>query len=123
MGIGPFSRTCSLTPPASTVRYPNPNPARFTILRTLQVGRSVVAEVRYPDCTNYEGHKVLVYADTDASALRSRTTLDPHFARHGGPVARFEPTERGWNLAVEVARMSNAGIERPMKPQKEGRNE
>lgn len=112
MGIGPFS-TCSLTPPASPVRYPNPNPARFRILRTLQVGRSVVVEVRYPDCTNYEGRKVLVYADTDAGAVRAETTLDPHFAQHGGPLARLEPTERGWSLAVGVARMSNAGVHTP----------
>ena len=108
MGIGLFSSTCSLTPPESPVRFPNPNPARFVILRTEQVGRSVVAEVRYPDCINYEGRKVLVYADMDASALRSRTTIDPHFAQYGGPLARFEPTQRGWDLAVEVARMSNA---------------
>ena len=107
MGLGPFSKTCSLTPPASPVRYPNPNPARFSILRTLQVGRCVVAEVRYPDCTNYEGRKVLVYADTDAGSVRAWTTLDPHFARHGGPVARFKPTARGWAMAVEVARMPN----------------
>ena len=106
--MGLFSKTCSLTPPASPVRYPNPNPARFSILRTLQFGRSVVVEVRYPDCTNYEGRKVLVYADTDEVAVKALATLDPHFARHGGPVARFEPTQRGWDLAVEVARMSNA---------------
>lgn len=110
MGVRLFSTTCSLTPPASPVQYPNPNPARFRILRTLQVGRSVVVEVQYPDCTNYEGRKVLVYADTDTGAVKARTTLDPHFARHGGPVARFEPTQRGWNLAVEVARMSNASV-------------
>jgi len=63
--------------------------------------------VWYPDCTNYEGRKVMVFADENEAALRQRPTLDPHFALHGGPVARLEPTDRGWALAVEIARMSN----------------
>jgi hypothetical protein len=80
-------------------------------LSTEQVGSAVVAEVRYPDCTNYDGRKILVYADTDAVELRSRTTLDPHFAPHGGPLARFEPTRRGWCMALAVAHMSNTESE------------
>jgi len=102
-----FSGSCSLTPPNSGLRFPNPNPARFTILRTEQVGTAVVAEVRYPDCTNYEGRKVMVFANTTEAALTRRTTLDPHFAKHAGPVARLRPTKHGWRLAVEIARMSN----------------
>jgi len=112
MGMrGPFSRTCCLTPPNSEIRLPNPNPARFTILRTKQVGSAVVAEVRYPDCTNYEGRKVLVFDNTNEDALRKRTTLDPHFAESGGPVARLEPTERGWSLATEIALNVSVDIE------------
>ena len=107
MGIGPSLKSCGLTPHDSEVRFPNPNPARFTILSTEQVGSAVVAEVLYPDCTNYEGRKVLVYADMDASTLRLMTTLDPHFSPHGGPLARFEPTMRGYRLAVEVAKLAN----------------
>ena len=108
MGMrGPIAKSCCLTPPSYAERLPNPNPARFAILRTQQVGRSVVAEVQYPDCTNYEGRKVLVYADTLEGELTERATLDPHFAPNGGPVARFEPTERGWVLALVVARVAN----------------
>jgi hypothetical protein len=108
MGCSPFRKSCLLTPPDSGRIFPNPNPARFRILRTMQVGKAVVAEVNYPDCWNYEGNKVLVFRDMAEAELRRRKTLDPHFSKHGGPLARFEPTEYGWTLAVEVARLSNA---------------
>ncbi len=101
MGIGP--KSCSLTPPNSGLVLPNPNPARFEILRTRQIGTALVAEVRYPDCTNYEGRKILVYAGTSDFDLRTRATLDPHFAEGGGPVARFKPTVYGWHLATTLA--------------------
>ena len=108
MGMRILSRTCSLTPPGSTTALPNPNPARFVIIRTQPVGCAVVVEVRYPDCVNYEGRKVLVFRNTTVGNIRRRTTLDPHFALHGGPFARFEPTDRGWRMAVEVAFLLNA---------------
>jgi len=82
---------------------PSPNPTRFRILRTKQVGTTVIAEVQYPDCTNYEGKKVILWEDTNEAALMRRTTLDPHFAEQDGPVARLEPTERGWRLATALA--------------------
>lgn len=87
---------------------PNPNPKRFTVLRVVQAERHLVALVHYPDCTSYEGRKVLVFADTRAGDLCAATELDPHFtdvAPAGAlvPVARFEPTERGWRLAMLTA--------------------
>jgi hypothetical protein len=64
-----------------------------------------VAEVLYPDCTNYEGRKILVLYGNKA-ALLSTTHLDPHFC--DGPhdlkvFARFEPTEDGWDAACATA--------------------
>jgi hypothetical protein len=103
LGIG-FRSSCSLTPPNSSLVFPNPNPARFTILKTQQIGKSVVAKVSYPDCTNFEGKKILLYKSTTEDSLRSRKTLDPHFSPNsGGPVARFIPTKKGWKLAVAMA--------------------
>ena len=106
MGMrGPFPLSCLLTPPDSGLTFPNPNPARFKILLAEQIGSAVVAEIYYPDCNNYEGRKIVVFSNTTKSALMQRKTLDPHFTEHGGPIARLEPTVRGWKIALEIARM------------------
>lgn len=82
----------------------NPNPRRFDVTRVEGVGCGLVVEVVYPDCTTYEGRKVLVFAHTREIDVRAATVLDPHFTDHAPagalvPVARFEPTDRGWQLA------------------------
>lgn len=102
MGVG-IMRSCGLTPPNSGLVFPNPNPARFEIIRTQQVGKALVAEVKYPDCKNYEGRKILVYRSMDEGTFKCRTTIDPHFTPELGPIARFEPTDVGWKLAVDLA--------------------
>ena len=102
MGMSPF-RSCMLTPPGSPERLPNPNPARFEILRAVTIGPALIVEVHYPDCINYEGRKILLFAEMTVDELRAKKTLDPHFTPGGGPVARFEPTSVGWELAVRCA--------------------
>lgn len=85
---------------------PNPNPLNFQITRAEQVGSGLVLEVLYPDCTNYEGRKVLVYDGVTLGQLHAQGSLDPHFSDNAeriSPMARFEPTERGWALALQVA--------------------
>lgn len=79
---------------------PNPNPERFRIIRGDQVFGHLVVEIEYAGCTNFEGRKVLVFADITERELRREKIVDPHFSETGlSPVARFEPTERGWRLA------------------------
>jgi hypothetical protein len=111
MGLSPFSRSCSLRPSGRwlPMLMSAPNPARFEIVRSVARGSSCVAEVRYPDCTNFEGRKVLVFLRESPEGLARRATLDPHFsAAGGGPFARFEPTEAGWRWASRLAMtMSN----------------
>ena len=83
-------------------RYPNPDPSRYDILRSEQVGRFLLVMLRYHGCTNYEGVKVSVYCDCTIEQLRAQKSIDPHFAenkQYHSPIARFEPTERGWNMA------------------------
>ncbi len=132
MGLGFFKKTCCLTPPnmyasGRSIRdlgkpikpiYPNPNPARFSIKETIQIGKVLVAKVHYPDCTNYEGVKVLVFSNCKDEDLRKRKTLDPHFSPFhyvetynlhlNGPIARFEPSDKGWELAIKFAEMISA---------------
>ena len=91
----------------ATIAIPgNPDPAKFEVLRSLQVGSALVVEIRYSGCTNYEGRKILVYFCTDLVALlkqAEKTGIDPHFSARDDlitPFARLEPTPAGW-LAAE----------------------
>jgi len=83
---------------------PNPDPANYSILGSYyseNTGRLAV-RIRYPDATNYEGVKVLVYRDTTLAQLKEQKTIDPHFSestRFKSPFARFEPTKVGWEMA------------------------
>jgi hypothetical protein len=119
MGIGPFSSSrgeemYSETKPVIVYvdRDPpgftgNPNPSNYRILRSEQVGSALVVEIKYPDCQNYEGHKILVFTNFSIEKLLAQKIVDPHFfkstAKLRAPVARFEPTEQGWKYAKSFA--------------------
>jgi len=62
--------------------------------------------VQYPDCTNYEGRKVLLFKDVKLQDLKKQKLLDPHFSenpKYFSPVARFEPTGLGLKMAQVLA--------------------
>jgi hypothetical protein len=85
---------------------PNPDPDNFTITRAISVRSWVIIMAVYPDATNYEGQKVMVYRNTTIKAVKAQKRLDPHFCDHPGhlsPFARFEPTEAGWAAAMALA--------------------
>lgn len=109
MGLSPISTGACETPswgPIATLPLPNPNPKNFRITQGVQMGDHVVAEIRYPDCTNYEGHKLMVFRNTLLQDLMQRKEIDPHFCEHDhSPFARFEPTKEGWKIAMEVAKL------------------
>jgi hypothetical protein len=116
MGVYLFGSRCSDTSHNSSPRTEyiyverdtnNPDPTRFVIKKTERVGRFLIAEVHYPNCQNYEGNKILVFERVPENTLRKQTSLDPHFcdtSAHPSPVARFEPTSRGWNYAVSFCK-------------------
>ena len=83
------------------------DPTNFEILRTRSIGSWCVLEVQYPNATNYEGRKIMVYRRTLVKILQGimdQKRLDPHFAEHSvSPFARFEPTAAGWTAAVTLA--------------------
>ena len=88
---------------------PMPDPRRFEILRGYNVVNKdtswAILEVHYPDCTNYEGRKILVYKGTTTYRICGSGILDPHFNEAGlAPFARFEPTEEGWEGALTLVR-------------------
>jgi hypothetical protein len=91
-------------------KNPNPNPKRFEVLEIKQytgISQSFVMKVRYLDCTNYEGIKIMVYRGVHFPVTR----LDPHFSEDAmSPFARFEPTQKGWDMANVMASFLSAGI-------------
>ena len=106
LGIPSFGRTskCSVDDP-KPLPAGNPNPAKFKILRYFEARHATAVEVHYPDATNYEGKKVMVYRFAK-SVIDHQKNLDPHFCNNGShltPFARFEPTKYGWDAACALA--------------------
>src|ERR1051326_3031036 len=72
---------------------PNPNPSNYEVLESQEVGRYLVLKVKYPDCINYEGVKIMVYSGVELEDLEVRGVIDPHFSENKkqlSPIARFE---------------------------------
>jgi hypothetical protein len=84
----------------------NPNPCNFQIVRCESVGHFVVALVRYPECLNFEGQKILVFEGISEEVVKNLDSIDPHFcdSDHPSPVARFVPTHRGWDYAIQFCK-------------------
>jgi len=85
----------------------NPDPSNYKIVRALEVVGHLVVEIQYLDCTNYEGRKIMVFENLTLVDLVNQKLIDPHFfpsGKYKSPIARFEPTVRGWNMAVSFAK-------------------
>lgn len=108
MGIGHFkseSAYNSLKEENQSLREKlavNPNPKEFEILEVFTDDSYTVLKIKYPNCTNAEGIKILVYKATPVELLK-RKEFDPHFGHKDSPIARFEPTDQGWNMAIKLA--------------------
>ena len=101
----PHCREIAYNPPADDGRKfnPNPNPSNYVIKKSLQVGEFLVVKIKYPDCENYEGIKILVYDRIELEHLHAQKFIDPHFSenkKYYSPIARFEPTDEGWKMAI-----------------------
>lgn len=106
MGLGPnwsFDRTYIYDP----IPKGNPDPKNYMIHRSYKSNNTVL-DVEYPNCTNYEGRKILLVIGTPN--IYDLDTLDPHFSeeeRGFRLFARFEPTDRGWEIACYLADKEN----------------
>jgi hypothetical protein len=86
---------------------PNPNPKRFKVINHIQEGKFLIVLVNYPDCTNYEGNKILMYDGINMYNLLQQGSIDPHFSNNPkkrSPIARFVPTLNGWEMALKLAK-------------------
>ena len=103
MGLGLMRSSCSAScSPQVIIRDKNPRPTNFKILEGGMNKDFTIIKVKYPDCDNYEGEKILVYKGHVLKEVMALKELDPHFCDKGhlSPIARFEPTEEGLELAL-----------------------
>ena len=109
MGLNLFSRCqlyaeCASNKKGKTVYAPAPNPNKLrwdiiSIYNPLKHDAHAIM-INYKDCTNYEGMKIIVYKGKFDGSITER---DPHFSKEiGSPLARFEPTKEGWELATKL---------------------
>lgn len=83
----------------------NPDPKVFQVRGHEVIGNYLIVVVRYPNCTNFGGKKILVYENLhDIYMLLDQGELDPHFGEGDNfyPVARFQPTTIGLLMAREM---------------------
>ncbi len=106
MGISLFKNSlCLCGGPLRIVG--NPDPRQYEILRVYSEGSNVLAEIKYANCANYEGRKILLYVNCTERALRDAEVLDPHFCESVmciSPFIRIEPTEIGWQMGKILIR-------------------
>ena len=91
--------------------FSNPDPNNYTFVRVEKFNETCVIEMEYPDCTNYEGRKILVY-NCPLEDIINQKLIDPHFSdnpNYISPFARFDPTEKGWEYALMVAKTMDKG--------------
>ena len=86
--------------------FPNPDPRKFKIEKSSKLNSILIILINYEGCTNYEGNKILVFKDIEIDDLKRQGSIDPHFSENKefhSPIARFEPTARGWGMAHTLA--------------------
>lgn len=107
MGIGPSYRCRD-----SSRSYQSAGcylPSRVNILQHYEDNGHVLVDLQYKDFTNYSGRKILLYVDASFSEFvveLAYNGADPHFNEASfSPIARFEPTERGWELGKDLMKV------------------
>ncbi len=80
----------------------NPQPDNYKILGSKTVNKLLIVEIKYPNCTNFEGKKILVFKGVTIEQLNAQKLIDPHFSKSTKfihPIARFVPTPDGMTMA------------------------
>jgi hypothetical protein len=102
-----MAKTCS-----GALKPGDPNPQNFEVINAQQIGKNLLVEIRYHDCKNYEGKKIILYLNTTLRELLSQDFIDPHFTDGDSvlsPFARLEPTDQGWEAGFMLAQQLAEG--------------
>jgi hypothetical protein len=103
--MGAFKKGCWSSPYAVTNSAPDPD--NFKIIEEYTIGDYLVLHVNYPNCTNYEGNKWMVYRTNGRSSQTilkvNQGKLDPHFSvNYYSPIMRVHP-RHGVKAIIEAA--------------------
>lgn len=107
-GIRPAESTASELPEKKkrskkSPKLPNPDPDNYKVTKAHEEGGYLIVMINYPDCVNFEGNKILVFFEVTLIDLVNQKLIDPHFfpsdEKYKSPVARFVPTDEGWEMA------------------------
>ncbi len=104
-GIRPYE------PPASSPKPKQADPTNYKIIKAHEENKFLLVKINYPDCKNYEGNKILLFKDLTLLELVNQKLIDPHFFEKNeleivSPIARFVPTDEGWNMAIDLIRLN-----------------
>ena len=108
VGFGSCSSYDGAVGGAVETKLPNPDPSNWIINDYWDDGDYLLVDITYPDCTNYEGRKHLLYKGVTLKKLKAQKLIDPHFSeskKYYSPIARFEPTMKGWGMAMKFMEM------------------
>lgn len=87
------------------VKSPNPDPHNYKLVQAEERHGFLLVKIVYPDCTNYEGQKILLFKGVTLIDLVNQKYIDPHFFQSKevvSPIARFVPTDAGWQMALDL---------------------
>jgi hypothetical protein len=101
----PFSKAKMENLISSREQDISPNPHNYSIVKYFSANNHLVVMINYPNCTNYEGNKILVFENTSIDELKMQKLIDPHFfnsKKYKSPFARFRPTDKGWKAAISL---------------------
>jgi hypothetical protein len=100
--VGSSSKSVNTGISYSTDTTPEPNPHNWKILEIYVYKNSHILVVEYPNCTNFEGKKVLIIK----GKFQEKKVLDPHFSEDFPElIARFRPTNEGIKMAMDFANL------------------
>ena len=100
MGINTKFNNTYLSGCSTRLTSSNPDPNNYKIIRAREINGFLLIELQYPDCTNFEGRKILLYKCSLINLVNQKT-IDPHFFNDEkiiSPIARFIPTDEGWYM-------------------------
>jgi hypothetical protein len=92
----------------------NLDSSNYRIIKSKKIDNFLILFINYPNCTNFEGNKILVYINCTIDNLYAQRSIDPHFSdnkNYISPIARFIPTDIGWKMAEFFCSITNLLIE------------
>lgn len=99
MGVAIGFSRCSDDYTKESVTTPNPNKFNFKILDKKIKGDYLLVHIIYPDCTTFDGKKLILFKGIDFNDLSEMSEIDPHFLEDNNVAARFRCNTEGLHLA------------------------